>query len=223
MHADHTTDTRCCNTCGETKPLTTDYFYCHKKSGLLKRCKICCQKASSGLIPKQFTHHKAPPDGFKMCNKCHLLKPATSEYFAKGSHNGWQYACKACNKAYSAEWYLKNKERANANDRKWTKDNPDKKKEIKMRRKARLKKTEGYAEPFPKQKAIREQGNACFYCRKSLGKKNNHVDHMTPITRGGTNHADNKCVCCHSCNARKHQMTADEFMAVLAMEINFAP
>lgn len=48
---------------------------------------------------------------------------------------------------------------------------------------------------------------ACRYCgaRQNLG-----LDHITPVTQGGTNEVDNLVTCCHECNARKNARTPDE-------------
>lgn len=223
---DHTPiPSRCCNTCGKSKPLTTEFFFLHKRSGFYKRCRVCSSEVKKGLRPKKFTHAPPAPTGFKCCTKCKEIKPATAEYFARERDGkfGLQPHCKACMKQINAEWYLRNKDRANARDREWTKANPDKKKAIKARRKERLKQADGYGIPFFKSKQIEIQSGRCFYCRTPISYKFSHIDHMTPISRGGTNHPENKVVCCHQCNSRKHVLTADEYMAVLAEEINFAP
>ena len=61
---------------------------------------------------------------------------------------------------------------------------------------------------------ISEQDGCCYYCGRAISRdrKERHVDHMTPVSRGGTNWPDNIVVACADCNLRKGALTADEFL-----------
>ena len=48
----------------------------------------------------------------------------------------------------------------------------------------------------------------CFYC----GEPATEIDHLTPISRGGTGELSNLASSCRSCNARKRDLTVDEFI-----------
>ena len=61
------------------------------------------------------------------------------------------------------------------------------------------------------------QGGLCFYCPTSL-EGGYHVDHKTPLSRGGSNNAENIALSCASCNLRKHARTAEEFKELLVHE-----
>lgn len=50
---------------------------------------------------------------------------------------------------------------------------------------------------------LRRQKHRCVYCRGSL-KPKFHVDHITPLARGGSNDRHNIQLLCPSCNHRKH-------------------
>src|SRR5208283_587336 len=52
----------------------------------------------------------------------------------------------------------------------------------------------------------------CFYCHAELSKKTRTLDHKIPLSRGGSNEPENLVPCCRTCNSRKHNMTAEEFM-----------
>lgn len=58
---------------------------------------------------------------------------------------------------------------------------------------------------------FQRDGNVCHYCQITTGKF--HIDHMIPLSRGGTNTMDNLTVACQQCNLRKHTLTAAEFMS----------
>jgi len=56
----------------------------------------------------------------------------------------------------------------------------------------------------------REQDGKCDYCGKKL-RKLYHVEHKTPLSRGGTHSKANICLACPKCNLSKFTMTAEEF------------
>ena len=50
----------------------------------------------------------------------------------------------------------------------------------------------------------------CQYCSKTTGTM--HVDHITPVGRGGS-HPDNLVTACQSCNLQKHSRTPEEWLS----------
>jgi len=57
----------------------------------------------------------------------------------------------------------------------------------------------------------------CYWCPQKLtlerGKHNTlSLDHLTPLSRGGSNTIENVVPSCIVCNLAKHMMTADEFV-----------
>lgn len=65
-------------------------------------------------------------------------------------------------------------------------------------------------------KYVREaQKGCCFYCGVLLDAINYHHDHMTPLSRGGSNWPNNIALSCPSCNLSKHDKTSEEFFAYL--------
>jgi 5-methylcytosine-specific restriction endonuclease McrA len=59
---------------------------------------------------------------------------------------------------------------------------------------------------------LEKQKWRCAYCGISLYFIEQHIDHKTPISRGGSNYIENIAVTCASCNQSKHTKTAEEFM-----------
>jgi len=57
--------------------------------------------------------------------------------------------------------------------------------------------------------------NKCFYCGEELPLG---PDHMTPLSKGGSNKFDNIVPACRSCNSRKHAKTFDEYMEYIREE-----
>ena len=52
----------------------------------------------------------------------------------------------------------------------------------------------------------------CAYCGRDLGKGERHVDHATPLVRGGAHAVENLVISCARCNQTKHMKTASEFL-----------
>lgn len=59
---------------------------------------------------------------------------------------------------------------------------------------------------------LEKQDWKCAYCRCVLYPDNQVLEHMTPLSRGGTNDRSNVCWACWDCNTRKGTQTYDEFM-----------
>lgn len=52
----------------------------------------------------------------------------------------------------------------------------------------------------------------CHYCHKKLTLDDCHIDHMTPISRGGSNDDDNLTLACPECNESKGTLTENEYL-----------
>lgn len=63
-------------------------------------------------------------------------------------------------------------------------------------------------------KIYKKQEGICVYCKKTLGT-DYHIDHKTPITRGGSNFPKNLQVTCPSCNRKKNTKTHEEFLKLI--------
>ena len=55
------------------------------------------------------------------------------------------------------------------------------------------------------------KGHACFFCGVGLNRGNGSFDHLTPLSRGGSNCFTNKAYACRSCNEDKGSMTLSEY------------
>lgn len=107
--------------------------------------------------------------------------------------------------AYSRQWRSDNRDHCRAYERHRYHNDPvtNANKKARARRKR-------FGEIDP-QLIFQRDGYVCYYCGVTSGKF--HIDHMTPLSRGGTNTMDNLTVACQTCNLRKHTLTAKEFMS----------
>lgn len=63
--------------------------------------------------------------------------------------------------------------------------------------------------------AILAERKSCVYCGARLTDGNTTLDHMEPLSRGGTHSAANLVACCRSCNSRKGAKPFAEWILAL--------
>jgi 5-methylcytosine-specific restriction endonuclease McrA len=103
---------------------------------------------------------------------------------------------------WMAQWYLQNKERVSEAGKAWRKANPDKIRAKTARRRAWLTKSQTNFTAADVLRLYEEQSGLCRYCFVQLGH-DYHVDHVIPLSRGGSNGPENICLSCPSCNLKK--------------------
>ena len=171
-------------------------------------------------------------DGKRACNFCLAPKPYTADYFPSrpngklfghclDCHRQREYARQevpeyyARHKASSRRWTLANLDRAVANRKAWGARNPEAVSRLQRagnaNRKARKLAAEGFYGVKDVRALYRDQDGRCLYCGADLSA-GFHVDHMTPLARGGSNWPENLCLTDPRCNLSKGDQTAEEFI-----------
>jgi hypothetical protein len=139
----------------------------------------------------------------KVCNTCGQSFPATNEYFSYYTNRrdgvvqtGLRGTCKKC---MSKRATLHQKER------------PDLAAAKAARRRDRELNAEGYCTDEEKAQIRARLKDKCFYCGTHLNN-GGHIDHMVPLSKGGSNWPHNLTLACHTCNLDKHGKTAEAFV-----------
>lgn len=52
----------------------------------------------------------------------------------------------------------------------------------------------------------------CHYCGEKFPARQLTMDHILPVTRGGSSSKGNIVACCKGCNTKKRDMLPDEFI-----------
>jgi 5-methylcytosine-specific restriction endonuclease McrA len=65
-------------------------------------------------------------------------------------------------------------------------------------------------------KIYEHQSHQCFYCKGDLDEIGWHLDHLVPVSKGGTNDPANIVLACRRCNNAKNDSTAQEYLDWLA-------
>ncbi len=164
----------------------------------------------------------------KRCKKCGEEKPATTEFFhqRKGSKDGLRNDCIECFRAYQKAWRAENRDRSLARMRAYGATNRDQERVYRKNRyaehrerikvykhnlRARKRAAEGTYTAQDVQNMLKGQKGKCANpkCGKRLVKY--EVDHIVPLSRGGSNRPYNLQLLCCSCNRHKSNKLPHEF------------
>lgn len=141
----------------------------------------------------------------KTCKDCGRTFPETRDYFGQFKNTrangqviiGFRNSCRECMAANTA---------------KHTANNPDltkKKNKLRSERSA----TSGGAYTDAELSTVRKLlGNRCRFCDSPL-EDGGHVEHLTPVSRGGSSYLRNITLSCAKCNLAKTNKTLSEFIA----------
>jgi 5-methylcytosine-specific restriction endonuclease McrA len=151
----------------------------------------------------------------------------------------WKAANPGRMQELNKRWYEQNRERALEQSRRWQVANPERVRELsrlgrqrniekarerdRLRgpsRKAARRGAPGVHSPADVRAQFDFQGGVCFYCAANLTwdekPRTWHLDHVIPISRGGSNGPENIVCACASCNQSKGAKTLDEWTPPLA-------
>lgn len=139
---------------------------------------------------------------YKAENKEILRKRRISEYAAKRSE------ILEAAKKYRED----NRERLNAQQRARRESNPEKCRESAMRRRARKHGGTEHYTASQLRSLWESVQHKCACCSAPITTKTRHIDHITPLARGGSNAIRNIQFLCRHCNVSKNARDPIEFM-----------
>ena len=157
------------------------------------------------------------PYCIKICTKCNRLLVANSMNFAKEKNGkyGVKSQCKECKKKYTKQWnennpeYYKQWNEANPEYYKqWRENNRVRDNEIHLKanhkRRAKLKSNGGEYTLEQWNECLEFFDYKCAYSGAELTKDNTNVEHIIPISKGGTNNIYNIIPTLDSVNKSKN-------------------
>lgn len=104
--------------------------------------------------------------------------------------------------ARNKAWSDQNREHHRAINRQWSKTNPVAARALVARRRARLHDVGGHYNKDDVSALMETQSGLCVICQADI-RLSFHVDHKTPISKGGSNWPSNLQLLCPLCNRKK--------------------
>ena len=179
----------------------------------------------------------------KACSKCGVVKPLTYFYKDRGkpaarckdctnqANAVWKANNKEKKQALDLAWQRNNRERYRNTQREWRDKNPERMPIYRSKwleenrefakvahltaenkRRARKAATGGSIDTKEWLEKVQGFNDHCAYCLKPLNGLY-HMEHMKPLSRGGTHTIDNVVPACPACNFKKSSKTLLEFVS----------
>lgn len=177
-------------------------------------CIQCCKIATKQWHLREPEYARAQDRKFKLRNREKLNRISKLRY----AENKDKYC------AISRYRYSQNIEIERAKSREWVSRNLEKvrtRAKISLsKRRARKTLAGGFHTEADREMTWLNQRGQCsyasfgfFWCERFLTRTNAHWDHKVPISKGGTDCAENGQYLCRSCNLRKYVLLEEEFLA----------
>lgn len=208
-----TTPLKTCTKCGDTKPATTEYFHRAKLGlyGLKAVCKACIKietKARYAANPdynRQYylANSEQIKRNVRAWREANLERKAEMDR-AYRTKNGERLLARK--RAYAAANRRREAERARA----WHAANPERHRANLLRRRSRERAAEGEHTAQDIKEQYERQRGQCHWCGVKVGDTY-HIDHVVPLSRGGSNWPENIVIACPSCNLSKHDRLPHEW------------
>lgn len=141
------------------------------------------------------------------CRKCGIMKSLTEFSKDRDNIDGLNYTCKSC----CNEYYYANRLHIRQKQKKYCISNPDIILANGRNRRARERNAPGKNTASDIKQLMTLQKSKCAVCRCSI-KNGYHVDHVIPLSKGGSNDKFNLQLLCQHCNQSKHAKDPVIFM-----------
>mgnify|MGYP006935480359 CR=1 FL=1 len=176
----------------------------------MKICKMC----KNELPNNRFNALKASRDGLQFwCRDCAKIHRTKNKEKIKETRKIYQSKNRDKITSYAISQYWKNRDKILARSRAYYKTSEGKLngRVQQHKRRARKRGAEGSHTKEDIKELYKKQNGKCYWCSCVLNNKY-HVDHIIPLSRGGTDYKDNLVISCQTCNQRKYTKTPDEFL-----------
>ena len=147
--------------------------------------------------------------GAKCINPLGPLLPATNEYFSrdKGNSDGLHFYCKVCQRALKKEYDDKNRDQSRKKSLEYYRNNRERYRDNSRRYRIRKYQLGGKFTHKQLDELYKSQKGLCKYCGVFVGLAFD-LDHIVPLSKGGTSAIENMAITCGKCNRSKRNNTS---------------
>lgn len=205
-------DTKVCRVCNQELPKTREYFSIHIKPSGTVVFDYCCKHCAAAI--KRQKRRENPEHEREIERQRHERDREKRNAAMRESHHkhrddrnakmrqtrivkGEQY------KAAKRMKHALNPEKNRQEQKRWREKNPDKCRVLDRNKCAKRRNIDGRHTLQDETNQLEKQGNRCYWCSKLL-QSDAQVDHVVPLTRGGTNWPHNIVIACAFCNNSKN-------------------
>lgn len=210
------------------KPATAEYFARRQKSrdGLCAYCKQCKAECDAKWRNANRERKREYDRAYRAANKPAIAEQRRAKYAAnveaeRARSREWAAANREKKAEADRAYREANKERIRARDRAYYAANKDRAKEYRRKNADRIRlhvrrrrALQGNAEGSHTDRDVKRQHSAqkgrCYWCGKKVGKVY-HVDHIVPLSRGGSDSPENLVIACPHCNVSKRNRLPHEW------------
>lgn len=218
-----------CGTCLRTLPATSTYFRANQthSDGLSSQCKACADEAQKRYYEETRGEHLEYYRKRYRENREAILP----------KQKAYRDAHKEEMAEYKRKWEQRNRERVRANHRNWRANRTEeqleaerqwrreyaKRNRLQLNAKARRRRVlvrgaEGSHTVEEVWQMSEDQDHLCAYCETPL-MGDFHVDHLVPLSKGGSDYAENLAIACALCNVRKSSLMPLQFLKRLGYSV----
>ncbi len=193
-----------CGGCQRERPLARFSKNRSRADGLTIQCKDCYRAYHARRFAEDPAYRQ------KLRDRKNAWYAANAER-AKARERAWNVANNDIKRARRRAEYANNPEAAKARVKRWNASNPLKRKGYSHTRRARQAQAPGVVTAGDIEDLLTMQKRRCGVCGMRLSDMY-HVDHIKPLSKGGSNYRRNLQILCVSCNTSKSDRDPIEFM-----------
>lgn len=206
-----------CTKCGETKPATTEYFARHKrcKGGVRSCCKVCQSERDRIYRAAHNDQRTEQMREWRSANPERNRANSRARYAANPERGrqvarAWSAANRERHRQRNQDWRAANP----AYKRAYRAANPEMTRAHNHTRRARKLGAGGSHSSMDITRQYKAQRGRCYYaaCGYSKLGETYHVDHIVPLSRGGSDAPENLVIACPRCNQSKHNKLPHEWI-----------